>query len=75
MAKSDGSLDFCGGQNVYPAFIAGNKYASAKAMTQYDETINGYWTYCVEKNVDGTYSREEAIEEFKKLVKDNITFW
>ncbi len=74
MAKSDGSLDFCGGQNVYPAFIAGNKYASAKAMTQYDETINGYWTYCVEKYVDGTYSREEAIEEFKKLVKDNITF-
>ena len=74
MAKSDGSLDFCGGQNVYPAFIAGNKYASAKAMTQYDEHINGYWTDCVDKYVDGTYSREEAIEEFKKLVKDNITF-
>ena len=74
MAKSDGSLDFCGGQNVYPAFIAGNKYASAKAMTQYDEHINGYWTDCVEKYVDGTYSREEAIEEFKKLVMDNITF-
>ena len=74
MAKSDGSLDFCGGQNVYPAFIAGNKYASAKAMTQYDEHINGYWTDCVDKYVDGTYSREEAIEEFKKLVMDNITF-
>jgi ABC-type glycerol-3-phosphate transport system substrate-binding protein len=74
MAKSDGSLDFCGGQNVFPAFIAGNKYASAKAMTQYDETINGYWTDYVNKYVDGTYSREEAIEEFKKAVKDNITF-
>ena len=28
MAKSNGELDFCGGQNVFPAFIAGNSYAS-----------------------------------------------
>ena len=74
MAKSDGSLDFCGGQNVYPAFIAGNKYASAKAMTQYDEQINGYWTDCVDKYVDGTYSREEAIENFKTNVQDNLWY-
>ena len=74
MAKSDGTLDFCGGQNVYPAFINGNKYASSKAMTQYDEQINGYWTDCVNKYVDGTYSREEAIENFKTNVQDNLWY-
>jgi hypothetical protein len=74
MAKSDGKLDFCGGQNVFPAFIAGNQYASAKAMTQYDETINGYFTDAASQYAEGNVDRAGAIENFKQNVQDNLSF-
>ena len=74
MAKSDGKLDFCGGQNVFPAFIAGNQYASAKAMTQYDETINGYFTDAAAQYAEGNVDRAGAIEQFKTNVQDNLSF-
>lgn len=74
MAKSDGKLDFCGGQNVFPAFIAGNQYASAKAMTQYDETINGYFTDAASQYAEGNVDRAGAIEQFKTNVQDNLSF-
>lgn len=74
MAKSDGKLDFCGGQNVFPAFISGNAYASAKAMTQYDETINGYFTDAVNQYAEGNVDRDGAIEQFKTNVQDNLSF-
>jgi hypothetical protein len=74
MAKSDGSLDFCGGQNVFPAFIDGNKYASAKAMTQYDETINGYFTDAANQYAQGNLDRDAAMDAFKTNVTDNLSF-
>lgn len=74
MAKSDGKLDFCGGQNVFPAFIAGNQYASAKAMTQYDETINGYFTDAASQYAEGNVDRAGAIDQFKTNVQDNLSF-
>ena len=74
MAKSDGKLDFCGGQNVFPAFINGNAYASAKAMTQYDETINGYFTDAAAQYAEGNVDRDGAIEQFKTNVQDNLSF-
>ena len=74
MAKSDGKLDFCGGQNVFPAFIAGNQYASAKAMTQYDETINGYFTDAAAQYAEGNVDRAGAIDQFKTNVQDNLSF-
>ena len=74
MAKSDGSLDFCGGQNVFPAFIDGNKYASAKAMTQYDETINSYFTDAANQYAQGNLDRDAAMDAFKTNVTDNLSF-
>ena len=74
MAKSDGALDFCGGQNVFPAFIQGNQYASAKAMTQYDETINGYFTDAAAQYAEGNVDRAGAIDQFKTNVQDNLSF-
>ena len=74
MAKSDGTLEFCGGQNIYPAIIMGNKYASAKAITQYDETINGYFTDAADQYAEGIVNRDEVIENFKKNVYDNVSF-
>ena len=74
MAKSNGELDFCGGQNVFPAFIAGNSYASAKAMTQYDETINKYWTDAANQYAEGNLDRDAAVDAFKTNVADNLSF-
>ena len=73
MAKSDGTLDFCGGQNFFPAYIEGNKLASAKAMTVYDETINGYFTDAAYQYAEGKMSKEEAMEQFKQNVQDNLS--
>ncbi len=74
MAKSDGTLDFCSGQNIFPAYIEGNKLASAKAMTQYDETIDGYFTTAASQYAYGEMSKEEAMEQFKQKVKENVAF-
>ena len=74
MAKSDGTLPFCGGQNIFPAFIAGNANASGKAMTQYDETINGYFTDAAAQYAEGNLDRDGALEAFKTNVTDNLSF-
>lgn len=74
MEKSDGKTAICGDQNIFPAFIAGNKYASAKAMTQYDETINRYFTDAANLYANGEMEKDEAIETFKSNVTDNLSF-
>lgn len=72
MAKSDGAIDFLGGQNMFDAFIEGNKYANGKNLTQYDETINKYWRDQVRQYTAGNKSREDAIADFKSDVADNL---
>lgn len=74
MAKSDGSLEFCGGQNIFPTFIAGNSNASGKGMTQYDATINTYFTDAANQYAEGNLDRDAALETFKANVSDNLSF-
>jgi hypothetical protein len=72
MDKSDGTLPFCGGQNIFPAFIGGNANASGKAMTQYDEGINGYFKEAATQYANGELDRDAAIEQFKSQVTDAL---
>ena len=74
MGKSDGTLAFCGGQNIFPTFIAGNANASGKGMTQYDATINTYFTDAANQYAEGNLDRDAAIETFKTNVADNLSF-
>ena len=74
MAKSDGSLPFCGGQNIFPAFIAGNSNARGYAITQYDETINGYFTDAATQYANGYLDKNSAMQAFKENVYDNLSF-
>jgi hypothetical protein len=74
MSKSDGKIDFCGGQDIFPIFIKGNQYASAKAMTQYDEGINGYFTDAATQYAEGNLDKDGAIDAFKTKVNDNLSF-
>lgn len=72
MAKSDGSLDFLGGQNMFDVFVPANDYANGKNLTQYDESINTYWRDQVRAYTAGEKSRDEAIASFKQMVADNL---
>ena len=72
MSKSNGELDFLGGQNMFEAFVPANAYANGKNLTQYDETINSYWRDAVREYTSGNLSKEDAIAAFKANVADNL---
>ena len=72
MAKSDGVSDFCGGQNVYEAYIECNNMPSGKYLTENDNLINDYFQQAVDMYVNGDLTRDEAIEYFKNSVYDNV---
>ncbi len=72
MAKSNGELEFLAGQNMFDAFVPANAYANGKNLTQYDETINGYWRDQVREYTAGNKDRDAAIADFKQMVSDNL---
>jgi hypothetical protein len=72
MSKSNGTLDFLGGQNMFDVFVPAGQFANGKNLTQYDESINNYWRGQVREYTAGNKSREQAIAEFKQLVADNL---
>ncbi len=72
MSKSNGTLDFLGGQNMFDVFVPAGEFASGKNKTQYDETINLYWRDQVREYTAGNKSRAQAITDFKQQVYDNL---
>ncbi|MCQ2482648.1 MAG: ABC transporter substrate-binding protein [Clostridia bacterium] len=73
MAKSDGTVEFLGGQNMFDTFIPAGDYAKGDKLTEYDEKINGFWRDQVRAYTAGEKTREQAIEDFKVQVKENTT--
>lgn len=72
MKKSDGTLDFLGGQNMFDVFVPAGEFANGKNLTQYDETINLYWREQVREYTAGNKTREQALADFKQQVADNL---
>jgi len=72
MAMSDGAIDFLGGQNMFDVFIPANDFANGSNLTQYDETINTQWRDAVRQYTSGQVTRDEAIENFRTWVGDNL---
>lgn len=72
MKKSDGTLPFLGGQNMFDVFVPAGEFANGKNLTQYDETINKYWRNQVSEYSNGNKSRDQAIADFKQQVADNL---
>jgi len=72
MKKSDGKMDFLGGQNLFDVYIPATQNTNGKNLTKYDESINTYWVDEVKEYVNGKKSREKAIADFKQQVKDNL---
>ncbi len=72
LSKSNGTLDFLGGQNMFDYFVPANKYANGKNLTQYDETINSLWREQVRAYANGQKSRADALKDFKQNVADKL---
>lgn len=72
MAKSNGELDFLGGQNMFDYFVPANKFANGKNLTQYDESINIIWRDQVRQYAAGNKTKEEALKDFKQTVSDKL---
>ena len=68
MDKSNGEVEFLGGQNMFDKFVPANKYANGKNLTQYDGLINTAWRDAVRGYTGGTTTRDEAIAAFKTAV-------
>ncbi len=72
MKKSDGTVEFLGGQNMFDVFVPAGQNASGKNQTQYDETINNLWRDQVRAYTSGSKTRDKAIADFKQQVADNL---
>jgi len=72
MAKSNGELDFLGGQNMFDVFVPANKFATGKNLTQHDQSINDIWRNQVREYTAGNKSRDQAIADFKSTVRDEL---
>ena len=72
MEKSNGEMEFLGGQNMFDVFVPANQFANGKNLTQYDETINSYWRDQVREYTAGNKSYDDAIKDFKQMVADNL---
>ena len=72
MNKSNGKLDFLGGQNMFDYFVPAGAYANGKNLTQYDEEINQIWRDQVRAYANGQKSKAAAIKDFKQTVADKV---
>ena len=72
MARSDGTVAYLGDQDMFEVFVPANAFASGKSLTQYDETLNQYFNNQVQQYKLGEKTREEALEDFKMDVADNL---
>ena len=70
MAKSNGTLDFLGGQDMFEVFVPANAFANGKNLTQYDESINSIWRDEVRNYTAGNKDRATAIADFKTKVAE-----
>lgn len=72
MKKSNGEIDFLGGQNMFDVFVPANENATGKNLTPYDEDINALWRDQVRQYTAGNKDRDTAIADFKQAVLDKL---
>ncbi|MCL2054014.1 MAG: carbohydrate ABC transporter substrate-binding protein [Oscillospiraceae bacterium] len=74
MERSDGSLDMLGGQNMFDYFIPAAANAHSAHWTEFDRAINNWFNDQTRQYYNGNKSKEQAIEDFKRQVADNLNF-
>ncbi|WP_114571495.1 ABC transporter substrate-binding protein [Exiguobacterium flavidum] len=68
--KSDFSDEFLGGQNNYEFFLDQAEKITPGIVTKYDQQLDTLYGASVLQYVEGKKSKDEAIEEFYKKVKN-----
>ncbi|MFY7869346.1 MAG: carbohydrate ABC transporter substrate-binding protein, partial [Exiguobacterium sp.] len=68
--KDDFSDEFLGGQNNYEFFLDEADEITPGIVTKYDQQLDTLYGAAVTSYVEGKKSKEEAIKEFKKQVKN-----
>jgi len=71
MAMSNGQISLLGGQDMFDIFAPAGNYASGDALTEYDVFINNWFIDQSQLYADGTKTRDEALRDFKIMVRDN----
>jgi hypothetical protein len=74
MGKSDGTLEFLGGQDMFDYFIPAAASASAKNWTEYDRYINGWFQDQITQYYEGNKSKDPATEAFRQRVLDELGY-
>ncbi len=72
MAKSNGEVDFLGGQNMFDYFVPANDAATGKLLTQSDEAINTIFRDQVRQYTAGEKTKDQAIADFKAQVSQDL---
>ncbi len=70
LKQADGTDDFLAGQDPYKLYADLSKEGSMENVSKYDESFGDFWLEQVEYYVNGKKSKEQAIADFKKEVKD-----
>lgn len=73
MERSNGELEFLGGQNMFDIFVPAGDNATGKNMTEIDEGINSAFREQVQEYAAGNKSKDEAIADFKTQVSDELS--
>ncbi|MCL2052292.1 MAG: carbohydrate ABC transporter substrate-binding protein [Lachnospiraceae bacterium] len=74
MEKSDGTLDFLAGQNMFDYFIPAAAAARADHWTEHDRYIDEWYLDQVRMFYMGNKSKEQAIADFKQKITDELGF-
>ena len=72
LARSDGTLDFLGGQNMNDIFVPAGATASGLGFGPYDETINQAFSDQALQFFMGEKTKEQAIADFKQHIADTL---
>lgn len=72
LKQVDATSDFLGGQNPFTVYADLEDKGSGRSVSAYDDNIASYWLEQVRLYADGKISRKQAIEDFKKSIKENF---
>lgn len=74
MAISNGSLDVCGGQNVFEMSAKAAKQVPTENYSPYDTMINSYWTKEFKSYINAGMDKNRTIEHFTSAVNNEVKF-
>jgi len=72
MERSDGTLDFLAGQDMFDIFIPAGVHGRASGWGPYDRFIDDQFDSFAEQYFMGEMTREEALDGFRQAIQDTL---